>query len=355
MKDKKFVIFIPHFCNSEITYSLNVVLNQFLGLKFEINTHKFNNIRISYKESNVELIVNASFFHNADKYWLKEESMPRLPLENWDPVKDNLEVNLAEPTIPVLYGSSGIVKEKNWNLNIDIFGSIFFMLSRYEELIIEDRDLHNRFPATASIAYKANFIQRPLIDEYVEILWECMHQLWPNLKRKERSFKNFITCDLDFPFDPALYSFRRMARQSIKQILIEYNPIKSFLTCWRYGLNQLGFNVKDEYLDAIDWVMDANEKAGNAVAFYFITYATSKHDPKYNFYSRKMRELFCRIHKRGHEIGLHPGYTTDINQDDFKQSVFMLKKIFDEENIKQEFIGGRQHFLKWNASPFTKV
>ena len=43
------------------------------------------------------------------------------------------------------------------------------MLSRYEELITKDRDQHNRFPATASVAFKAGFLDRPIVSEYLEI------------------------------------------------------------------------------------------------------------------------------------------------------------------------------------------
>ncbi len=34
-----------------------------------------------------------------------------------------------------------------------ILGSAFFALSRYEEIIFSERDMHDRFPAYASIAY----------------------------------------------------------------------------------------------------------------------------------------------------------------------------------------------------------
>ena len=44
------------------------------------------------------------------------------------------------------------------------------MLSRYEELIIKERDIHNRFPAYLSIAKQNGFLDRPLIDEYIIVL-----------------------------------------------------------------------------------------------------------------------------------------------------------------------------------------
>ena len=61
------------------------------------------------------------------------------------------------------------------------------MLSRYEELIVLDRDSHNRFAAESSIAFKAGFLDRPIINEYLEILKWCLNQLWADLEFKEKS------------------------------------------------------------------------------------------------------------------------------------------------------------------------
>jgi hypothetical protein len=75
----------------------------------------------------------------------------------WFIAQDNYKINhagvlivwdqeSAYPSIPILYGSPGIVKNNNHlHLNLDIFGSAFFMLTRYEELVIKDRDQHDRF------------------------------------------------------------------------------------------------------------------------------------------------------------------------------------------------------------------
>ena len=39
-------------------------------------------------------------------------------------------------------------------LGADLFGSAMFMLSRYEEIARPEPDRHERFPATASLAYR---------------------------------------------------------------------------------------------------------------------------------------------------------------------------------------------------------
>jgi len=50
--------------------------------------------------------------------------------------------------------------------NFDLPAAALFTLARFEETVIGDRDSHGRFPASASIAVKENFLHRPIVDEY---------------------------------------------------------------------------------------------------------------------------------------------------------------------------------------------
>ncbi|MDC0010727.1 polysaccharide deacetylase family protein [Porticoccaceae bacterium] len=338
-------------CPNEQRYILDVILGEFLGLDFEVFEHDDQNTKISRINDDLELSLSNDFFNKAERYWLKTESMPVLPLDIWAPSTDGVSALLVDENIPVLYGQPSLIKIGNhWDLKLDIFGSAFFMLSRYEELITTDRDNHDRFPSYGSVGYKAGFLSRPIVNEYVEILWECIHTLWPDLQRKKRKGKNFITCDADWPFDPAIYSLSRMIKTCGRQILREYSPLDAIKTCNRFLLNKLGFDVNDQYRENISWMMDVNEQAGNKMAFYFITYKTSDIDTDEDFDSLRMRALFREIHSRGHELGLHPGYITHANPANFAKSVEKLRQVFKEENIKQTQVGGRMHFLRWDAN-----
>ncbi|MGL5109561.1 MAG: polysaccharide deacetylase family protein [Vibrio ordalii] len=342
---------IPDYCVSELRYSLDILLGEFLGLTFQTEVTASELITITQSGSEKELILDSSFFQQAFSAWLKPQSMPQLPLQYWTPSEDDIVATLVEPSLPVLYGKPGIIKtEKSLTLNVDIFGIAFFMLSRYEELVILERDIHHRFPATASVAFSENFLERPLVDEYVEILWNCLIELWPGLVRKERVAINSITCDVDWPFDPAIYSLKPAIRKMARLLFKEYKLNLTFQTAFSFVRYKLGFEVKDRYREAISWIMDVNEKVGNRVAFYFITHSISELDSSEDFNSDRMRLLLREIVARGHEIGIHPGYETYRDANNFSNSINAFKKFMKEENIKQEYIGGRQHFLRWDMS-----
>ncbi|MDN3639985.1 polysaccharide deacetylase family protein [Simiduia curdlanivorans] len=341
-------VYIPDYSVSELRYSLDILLGEFLGLTFQAEVTASESITITQSGSEKELILDSSFFQKAFSAWLKPQSMPQLPLQYWTPSENDIVATLVEPSLPVLYGKPGIIKtDKSLTLNVDIFGTAFFMLSRYEELITTDRDQHQRFPATASVAFKENFLERPIVNEYLEVLWSCLKQLWPELQRKNRTANNYISCDVDFPFNPAYYSFNKMFRACARHVVKERSPVAAVKTITKYFASKMGFSIHDEFRENISWIMGQNEEADNKVSFYFIPLVTSHLDNVEDFSSSKMRKVIDEIVSRGHYIGIHPGYDTHNNASNFRESSEFFEKILDRYNINQKEIGGRQHYLRW--------
>jgi peptidoglycan/xylan/chitin deacetylase (PgdA/CDA1 family) len=231
------------------------------------------------------------------------------------------------------------------------------MLSRYEELITQSFDNHGRFPATASVAYKESFLDRPIINEYLEIFKDSLLLMWPNLNFTKHDRKNFITCDVDWPYDPTLYSLKQLFKKLAKSIIFD-KEISSVLKRVCLFLNSKARKKnKDSYHQGIKFIMDMNEKYNNKVAFYFISHHTSKLDTLNDseFDSQRIRSLLREIKNRGHELGVHPGYNTFNNSKNFKKTVERFRKILKEEKINQRDIGGRQHFLRWDTSQTPKL
>lgn len=351
---------IPKVCQNEQRYSLEVLLGEFLGVSYYVEEYEGKLIEISKSPSDFgvdvlhslsSLTLDASFFHKANKFWLKPESMPVLPLDFWLPSGSGIDANLVNASVPVLYGNQGLVRNGlNVHVNLDIFGSAFFMLSRYEELVTTDRDNHGRFPAWASVAHKSDFLDRPIVNEYLEILWQCLKGMWPDLIRKSHLKKNTITCDCDHPFDNSIYFFKLAIKKVARLLLIDKQPLAASKAAWNYLAAKLNLEVNDAYKNSIVWMMDVNEAQGNSVSFYFIPFKTSDFDGLVDFNSRRIRKLLREISERGHKIGVHPGYETYRNSYNFNLSVHALKKVLKEEGIEHKELGGRQHYLRWDTA-----
>ena len=58
------------------------------------------------------------------------------------------------------------------------------MLSRVEEFAADNFDNHDRFEGKNSLSFKMNFLDKPIVDIYIEILWEFLKKSFTGLKRK---------------------------------------------------------------------------------------------------------------------------------------------------------------------------
>ena len=58
----------------------------------------------------------------------------------------------------------------------DIFAASFYLISRYEEYLPHVRDEHERFTAEQSLAYKFNFLEKPVVDIWALKLREVLKE-----------------------------------------------------------------------------------------------------------------------------------------------------------------------------------
>ncbi len=349
--NSKFLIQAPYYCGEEFNYTLDVVFNEFLGLPWERIKDNSDQIQITLEGSNKTLSINADFFYRSYKNWLSVTSLPDLPLQTWNLKYVDLDVNLIDPIIPVIYGNPGLMRQDgNIYLNLDIFGSIFFMISRYEEPVIKERDAHNRFPATSSVAYKSGFLNRPIVDEYVEILWACMKLLWPGIQRKQYSYRVFLSHDVDHPFVVYDQSWHQIFRNIAGDLTIRKDL--------SLALQRIKCKVRnDSTLDpanTFDFIMDLSEKYDLKSEFYFMTDHTagSLDGSEYSIESLQITKLMHRIYERGHRIGLHGSYNSFSNPQQIKKEFERLMKTTEKLGIKQDSWGGRQHYLRFE-NPIT--
>lgn len=342
-------VILPFDCKIEANWISSVFLGEFLGLPFKVLMTGDSDFIIRYSDR--MLTISDVFFSISENKWLKPSTLPDLPLVKWNLSNLDLDVNLVNNTIPVLFGQPRFYLDESGNghLNLDVFGSAFFMLSRYEEAVLIERDSHDRFPATASIAYRAGFLGRPIVDEYVEILWAAMKRVWPNLERKKRKGQILVSCDVDVPYSSyvkrTILTMKKMTGDIVKRRSIRMS-VKSGINAIATRLGRFNFEPNNTF----EWIMDVNEIAGNKVMFNFIAgHTVPDLDGFYSLDEHRIRKLMRRIYERGHEIGLHGSYDTYKSVEQQILEANRLRRVMDEEHIFQDQIGNRQHYLRWST------
>lgn len=356
----KLIISAPDSYPAEREYIFSVILKGFLGLDYIIEKTGRSDVCISDHDRKRQLIMPDILFAIPKAKWLTQEALPKQPLKAWNPCTMDFVNSGICPSIPVIYGASKddinrdaySQSDQQLSLPIDIFGSAFFMLTRYEEYVKPDRDQHDRFPATESLAYQEGFLERPIINEYIDILWMCLKQLLPGLEGKGRRFRTVVSHDVDTPFAQAFSNISHLIRNCGGDIIIRKSPALALKRArsWK-SIKQGDYRQDINY--TFDRIMAISEEHGLQSAFYFKTSCTDPIcDDKYSIDHPYIRQLMCNIHKRGHEIGIHPSYNTYKDEKQTKLEFEKLLMVCEEEGIVQDKWGGRQHFIRWNV-PIT--
>ncbi len=325
----------------------SVLLGDFLGISCHVVFSDTNKVTFEFDGRALEL--PDTFFELAAAKWQEPGSLPDIPLARWDTTQLAQEINLVDPTVPIVYGSGSFQRSTHHiRLPIDVLGSAFVLLSRYEETIGSERDTHGRSLCASSLAGRDGFIERPLVDEYLEVLWVAMQQLWPGLDREPTVFRCVVTCDVDHPFDPMLRSPAALPLR-IAADLFKRHSLRAATETLGYGLSYLRHGVRVDRMWTFDWMMSACEQYGLSCSFYFIVGNNHPLDGLSYWGNRRIDELMREMHDRGHEIGLHASYRSFVEPDLVIAETERLKKKCASLGIEQETWGGRQHYLRWSA------
>jgi len=343
---------------AERAYILDVVLGEFLGLSFEAIPEARDDVVVSVpaESTGIGLRIADDLFQTRRDDWLDPASLPTLPLDSWAiPTEIRAMIGGGPAIVPVLYGqeisnASYFARTKGGiDLGLDIFGSAFFMLSRYEEACPTERDSHGRFAARASIAVQAGFLERPIVNEYLEILWACLTLLCPTIKRRPRHYRALVSHDVDRMFTTRNASWRTVIRNSVGDLTRRTDPIlaaRRIRSRFHSGKGDYRF----EPTNTFDFIMDCSERHGIESAFYWIAQDGGHElDADYSLDMHWVRHLMKHISDRGHELGLHGSYESHDRPEQIRAEMKKLISAADRIGVHQTGWGGRQHYLRWEA------
>lgn len=271
------------------------------------------------------------------KYWQASVEGYKAPIE--DEIQAPSECKLPAPLI-------------DWHehlaiVHYDILGLTYWMITRLEEVGRTDLDVHKRFPATSSHAFKYEYLERPVVDEWLVILGQVVERVWPGIKLKQHEFSIKVSHDVDSPSQYAFKTWSTIARMMASH-LIKSGDLKAFIYAPYIKLVTSKKLHRVDPFNTFDWLMDVSEANNVKSAFYFICGRTNPGlDADYELENQSIRSLLRHIHDRGHEIGLHPSYGTYQTPGLIKQEIDRLKRVCAEEGIEQPKWGGRMHYLRW--------
>ncbi len=239
------------------------------------------------------------------------------------------DINVSpQNNIPAFFQS-----QSDSSMGFDVFSASFYLVSRYEEYLPSVKDIHQRFQAENSLAYKHDFLQKPLINIWANSLMQKIKKKHPDLEVISPTYNYISTIDIDNAFYYLEKGFvRSLAGFFASLFNFDFNGIQQ-----RFAV--LSGKKKDPY-DTYDTQLKL-QKEYNLKVIYFILLADyGLNDKNISFTKRKFQLLIKRLADYA-SIGIHPSYGSNTNFAKLPKEIKRLEGI-----TKREVTKSRQHFLK---------
>ena len=222
--------------------------------------------------------------------------------------------------------------QKSGDIPFDIFSSVFFMVTRYEEYLSYKPDLYGRFEANRSIAFCEGFLKLPIVE-----LW-C-RKLAEELGIKEQcpgilssNYRFLLTVDID-----NAWKYRE------KNLLLTMGGlVKDLLNLhFRAILKRLlvlsGQKADPSY--SFDYLNNKEKKLSSKIQYFILCGRRGKFDKNISLKRTNFRELIRKI-DRHNEAGIHPSFASNASDDLLKEELMNLSGIVEHPLTKS-----RQHYL----------
>lgn len=309
------LVYSEHKTN-RLQYTLDVLFKHVLQVSytlvsFDEFTQKSAHPKLNYSTKNIKNCV---------------QIVPHTLLFETDVYQQSITVKWKND-IPYFFTTSD---EKD---TFDILASTFFMVSRYEEYLPSTLDKHKRFTAENTLAFKNNFLKKPVVNLWALELKKKIKTLFPDFQFPKQQFKHSSTFDIDIAY---AYKGKKVFRQL-------GSAIKSLLTFNLEGLKNrvhyYFFAKKDPF--AVYDVVDAlHKKYQTENVFFFLLGNKGEFDNNLNYLSKPLHDLIKKTANHM-DVGIHPSY-----QSNFKDTL-VATEINRLANItKKTVTKSRQHFLK---------
>ncbi len=244
---------------------------------------------------------------------------------------NDLEITLSKwQEVPCFFATN--VKSV---IPFDIFAASFYLISRYEEYLPHVKDVHGRFTAEQSLAFKKGFLEKPVVDIWAYKFLNFFKEKFPDYEYETRSYNYISTIDIDNAF---AYKYKSLIR-SVGGFFKDVVKFRLFDVWNRFAVN---FNIKSDPFDTFKKILRLKKEYDVNTIFFFLIGDYTTFDTNVSAAKSKYRLLIKEMLDYA-AVGLHPSYFS-------MQNVTLLKKEKERlESITNTPVKrSRQHYLRFS-------
>ncbi len=308
----KLLLFSPTF-TPRLQYSCNFICKELLSIDVEIISSEaafknYDGIKINY---------------SINKICEKELHISPVDLlfqQNIEPqIIDFFEVN----------NNKTFFKTNAPGFPFDIFAASFYLISRYEEYLPNQKDMYGRYAHENSLAFKEGFLNIPLVNIWVKDLARSIQDKFPEFTIHDSPFTFIPTYDIDIAY---AYKYKGLARN-----------IGGFFKSpgWERILVLCG--LKKDPFDVYDWLNNLHEKLSLQPVYFFLVAAQNGQYDKNILPSTKAMQQLANSHAKKYTVGLHPSWQTWEENELLKKEKEQLERM-----CEMKINSSRQHYIRFN-------
>ena len=276
--------------------------------------------------------------------WLPAKALfpPEYPLPFHDPVPILFWSDADRDKPPI-----GVRADGSIIFRVDLIAAALFMLTRWEEIVLPQRDEHDRFPAIASTAYRQGFLDQPIVDRYAMILRAWLQRQRPSWQPRRRTFHLHLSHDIDHL--RRFLTANEALRQTANNLWRQKRPRWALEDVRDFATGRLLID-RNPYLTVLDDLANMTEMRGDRATFYIMAATPNLFDEGFTVTTPALTRRLQRLARRGHIIGVHPGYYTYL---DFQR--YRTEKNRLEQALGEVVHHARQHYLRFRVPDTWRI
>lgn len=221
------------------------------------------------------------------------------------------------------------------SIPFDIFAASFYLITRYEEYLPHVKDIHERFTAEQSLAFKNDFLEKPVVDIWAYKLLEKLQERFPNYNYLKRDYEFISTIDVDNAYAYKYKSFVRTAGGFL-------NDFFRFRLSAFWNRFVVLVNIKRDPYNTFSKILKLKKEYKVKTIFFFLVSNYTTFDTNVSPAKNKFRLLIKEMVDYA-RVGLHPSYFTMNDAALVKREKEQLESITNM-SIKRS----RQHYLRFS-------
>lgn len=312
------MILFAHIKTPRLGYIGDFILKEITSLSFRITDDKeifkiYEGSKINYSSTRI----------TDNECWIKPQGLLR-------------ENSIKEQTIACFeWNDSKAFFKTEGDFPFDIFAASFYLLSRYEEYLPHEKDMYGRYAHENSLAFRENFLNIPVINQWLQLLKKVLKQHFPSFTAKDSSFKFQPTYDIDEAFSYKHKGFLRNAGGAVKDLL-KGNWGKVALRP-----KVLSNKIQDTY-DSYEWMDELHQQYNLKPNYFFLVQEKNGKYDKNILPTSNAMQLLIKQHSEKYLLGVHPSWQSGDEHNLLGKEIKAL-----EEITGKAVTISRQHFIRF--------